>query len=85
MADGRLGRAHAGHHERVERAKSSAKVLGAHHDFNRAKSSSGEGRSDAGHGGMLAAALWPELERNGLVEGADRLKLVLGGAIGDGA
>jgi hypothetical protein len=62
MADGRLGQANASHHERVEREKSSAKVAGAHHDFNRAKSSSGEGRSDAGHGGVLAAALWPKLE-----------------------
>jgi hypothetical protein len=61
-ADGRLGRANAGHYEQVERELSSAKASEAHHDFNRAKSSSGEARSDAGHGGVLAAALWPELE-----------------------
>ena len=85
MADGRLGRANAGHHKRVERELSSAKASGAHHDFNRAKSSSGEGRSDAGHGSVFAAALWPELERNGSVEGAGRLELALGGAIGGGA
>ena len=85
MADGRLGRANAGHHERVERELSSAKASGAHHDFNRAKSSSGEARSDAGHGGVLAAVLRPELERNGSVEGAGWLELALGGAIGGGA
>jgi len=61
-ADSRLGRANAGHYERVERELSSAKASEAHHDFNRAKSSSGEARSDAGHGGVLAAALRPELE-----------------------
>jgi len=68
MADDRLGRAHAGHHGRVERAKSSAKALGAHHDFNKARSSSGEAQGD-----VLTAALRPELERKtarvGAVEG----------------
>ena len=34
---------------------------------------------------MLAAALWPELERNGSVAAYGGLELALGGAIGDGA
>ena len=34
---------------------------------------------------MPAAAPWPELERDGSVEGAGRLELVFGGATGGGA
>jgi hypothetical protein len=56
-ADGRLGRADAGHYERVERDLSSAKASGAHHDFNRARSGGGGALVDAGHGDVLAAAL----------------------------
>jgi len=56
-ADGRLGRANAGHYKRVERDLSSAKASGAHHDFNRARNGSGEALVDAGHGDVLAAAL----------------------------
>ena len=41
--------------------------------------------SDAGHGGMLAAALWPELEKSGSGKGSGRLALALGGATGGGA
>jgi hypothetical protein len=56
-ADGRLGRANAGHYERVERDLSSAKAPGAHHDFNRARSGSREALVDAGHDDVLAVAL----------------------------
>jgi len=61
-ADGRLGRANAGRYERVQRELNSAKASVAHRDFNRARSGSGEARSDADHGGVLAAALRLELE-----------------------
>jgi len=42
---------------------SNAKALGAHRDFNKARSGSGEVRGDAGHGDVLTAALRPELGR----------------------
>jgi hypothetical protein len=38
--------------------------------------------SGAGYGGMLAAALWPELEKSGSGKGSGGLALALGGAIG---
>jgi hypothetical protein len=38
--------------------------------------------SGAGHGGILAAALWPELEKSGSGKGSGGLALALGGAIG---
>ena len=57
MAGGRLGRAHTGRSKRVERKVSGVRASVAHRDFNEARISSEEARSDAGHGGVLAAAL----------------------------
>ena len=50
-ADGRLGRAHTGRSRRVEREVKGVTASVAHRDFNEARSSSGEARSEAGHGG----------------------------------
>jgi hypothetical protein len=73
MADGRRGRANAGRLRRVEREVSGATAPEAHRDFNEARNSSEEARGEAGHGEVLPAALWPELEGNGSVEGAGGL------------
>ena len=51
MADGRLGRANAGRSKRVEREVNGVTASVAHRDFNEARSSSEEARSEAGHGG----------------------------------
>jgi hypothetical protein len=84
-ADGRLGRADAGHYERVERDLSSAKAPGAHRDFNRTRSDSGEALVDAGHGDVLAVALGRSWGRNGSGGSYGRIERVFGGAIGGGA
>jgi hypothetical protein len=81
-ADGHLGRANAGRPRRVERELSDAKALGAHRDFNRARSGNGESRSDAGHDGARPrrgfGRVWGRTDR---VEDSGELELALGGAI----
>ena len=83
-ADGRLGRAHSDHHEWVERKSKDVWASGAHHDFNKVRSGSGEARRDAGHGDVLAAALRPGLEKNGSGWSYGRVELALRGANGCG-
>jgi len=81
-ADGRLGWAHTGRSRRVEREVNGVTASVAHRDFNEARISSGEARSEAGHGGVPTAALRPELENDGSVAAYEGSELALGGAIG---
>ena len=83
-ADGYLGRADAGHYDRVERELNSAKASVAHRDSNGARSGSGEAWSEAGHGGVSAAAFRPGLEKNGSGWSYGRVELALRGANGCG-
>ena len=59
-ADGYLGRADAGHYDRVERELNSAKASVAHRDFSEAHDGGRGARSRPSRGEELAAALRPE-------------------------
>jgi len=81
-ADGVTNRASTGRHKQLQHQPLGAQGLAAHHDFNGARSSSGEARNRSGRGEAPTAALRPDLERSDSIEGYDGLELALRGAKG---
>ena len=77
-ADGDTTRASTCRHKQLQRQPPGVQGLAAHRDFNGARSGSGGARRGAGHGEAPTAALRPESEGNGSVEGYGGLELALG-------